>query len=413
MPCPAQNPELPSPASASAGHILAAAVLSIVIVGIYGPIMWGNFINNPDFRVHLDIARRFLETGRPYAPHFLFHGLTAALFAMHLAPSLLSAGRWVMISCNVLMSLLLYYLLWSIFQRSSVGRPSILFAAGLATLLAQPITLAHAYALGYFWPEPYQIPTSTLLKPFALAGFACTAWYLSRRTRVDLGLAVLFSVATVAGSLSKPSFLICVAPAAAALAVYRLIRRLPVSVAGLLIGLYLPAAAVLGWQFYATYSGQGANGVYHDSIVWAPFKFMRHFATGLPSKFFFTISFPLVVTILYWKQARRDTMLQLAWSSFLIGAFYSYMLVEKINWATGNLTWSGGITAFTLLVGSVVFWLRQISYEPSARWYRQRVLLCGAVLALHVISGVRMDWLYLTHYGCLVDYFNAAFVCGT
>jgi len=411
---PAQpNPCVPWSGPPDARHILAAGLFSILIAATYGTIAWGMFTGSVDFRAHVDIARRSYEIGRPLAPHFLFHLLTVALFVTHLASSLVLAGRLVMVGCYLVIPLLLYGLLWIVFRETILGRPLILFLAGVATFLAQPITLAHAYALGYFWPEPYQIPTSTMLKPFALAGFGCTVWFLSRRCRPDLYLTPLFALATLAGSLSKPSFLICVAPATALLAAVRFVRRLPISATALALGLYIPAAAVLGWQFYVTYSGQNVPGAYHDSIDWAPFKFMNYWTTGLFSKFLLTIAFPLAVTILYWRTAVRDTMLQLSWLSFLFGSFYSYMLAERINWSAGNMTWSGGITAFTLFVGSVVFWLRQVSVEASSGGLQRRAIFCGAILALHAISGARLDWLYLAHYGCPLDFRAVEFVCST
>jgi hypothetical protein len=393
------------------GHLIAVSVLTIVIVGIYGTIAWNMFDSNPDFRVHLRVAQRFYDTGRPYAPHFLFHGLTAALFATHLVSSFAVAGRSVMVGCYVAIPLLLYGLLWGALRHTSGGKPLVLFLIALATLLAQPITRAHAYALGYFWLEPYQIPTSTLLKPFALIGFACTIRCLSHRSPGNVRLAVLFALATALGSLSKPSFLICLAPAAAIMAVYRFVRRLPVSLPGLLAGLYVPAAAVLGWQFYSSYSGHGAGGAYHDTIIWSPLKFMSAFATNLPAKFLLSVAFPLTTTILYWRETRRDVMVQLSWLCFLFGAFYSYMLVEKAHWSAGNLGWSAYITAFTLFAGSVVFWVRRVCFDPPRSWFLARALLCGIILSLHVISGVIMDPRYLTHRNCQVDYANAEFVC--
>ena len=109
------------------------------------------------------------QYGPPLAPHFLYHALIAALFAMHLAPSLLCAGRLILVACYLIIPFILYGFLRTVLRVPAFA-PAYLFIAGLTILLAQPITLAHAYALGYFWPEPYQIPTSTLLKPFALAG---------------------------------------------------------------------------------------------------------------------------------------------------------------------------------------------------------------------------------------------------
>jgi hypothetical protein len=396
--------------SVASFHVAAAAVLATLVAGVYGRIAWGMFIGSDDFYSHIALAGQFYNTGRPPVPHFLFHGLVAALYASQLASSLVAAGRFWMVVCYVAIPLIMYGILRIEFKNSFAGGPLVLFAVALATLVAQPITLAQAYALGYFWPEPYQIPTSTLLKPFALAGFWLTFWYLTHR-RIHPLLTALFALTTVAGALSKPSFMICILPAATIFGLYRLYRRLPISTSGLLLGLYLPGAAVLAWQFYSTYLGPKVGGAYHDAIDWAPLKFMSYWATGLLAKFLLSIAFPLAVALLYWKEARRDALLQLSWLTFLFGTFYSYMIAERVYWGAGNFVWSGYITDFLLIVGSAVFWLRQVSLKPSSGWLRCAAILCGAVLLLHTVSGVRMDWLYLTHYGCPLNFRDAKFAC--
>jgi hypothetical protein len=65
----------------------------------------------------------------------------------------------------------------------------------------------------------------------------------------------------------------------------------------LLAGFCLPTAAVLGWQYYQTYSGHVGLVAYRDSIIWAPLKVMLHYTTGLLQKFLLFIVFQLLVTL--------------------------------------------------------------------------------------------------------------------
>jgi hypothetical protein len=104
-------------------------------------------------------------------------------------------------------------------------------------------------------------------------------------------------------------------------------------------------------------------------------------------------------------------MLQLAWLCFAAGALYTYGFVEKIGWANGNFVWSGYIAAFILFAASAFFVLRQIGSAASWKSARTAALVCGLALALHALSGLRLDWLYLTHYGCSVSYTTAEFLC--
>ena len=119
------------------------------------------FTGSPDYRAHLGIAKGLDETGRPGVPHFLFHALIAALFANHLAPSLTFAGRLVVVVCYILTSLTMFLLLWAVFRNSRIGRPWILFLAGLATRLAHrfvrrlPYSFAELLGGCIFPPLPY------------------------------------------------------------------------------------------------------------------------------------------------------------------------------------------------------------------------------------------------------------------
>lgn len=368
------------------------------------------FLRFDDFQDHLHIAQHLFETGRPIVPHFLFHGVTAALHAL-VGQRLLVAGALASVAAYFLTGLVTYAIYWNALRGSRLAAPGLIAIFTLVTLVAQPITSAQAYTLGYLWPEPYHSPTYTMLKPFALAGFAGTAWFLTRN-QGRLDLAALLAVVTIASALSKPNFVICLLPAASLMLAYRVWRREPLSPRALIVGLYAPASAVLVWQFLVTFPGAGsASEMYRVSAAWAPLKFMHFWATDLAAKLLASVLFPVTVTAFYWPLARRDPLLQFAWLCFGFGALYSYGVVETTNWAAGNFVWSGYVTVLTLLVANTVFWLRQAA-SAEGRWQVRRAIVCGAVFALHILSGVRLTALYLTHYGCRVDLRLGQYVCG-
>ena len=390
-----------------AGHIVAALALVAITAGIYGTIAAGLVNGSGDYRNHVRFAKSFYETGKLPAPHFLLHALIAGLFAAHLAPSFDAACRLVLIGSYVAVAHILYAAFRHALRGFQIGRPRGVFLLSLAVMLAEPINLSHAYQIGYLWPEPYSIPTSILMKPFALAGFFLAAGCLSKRA-MGLAAVAALCVATVAGTLSKPSFIICIVPGAAVVAIFRLWEGSPISWRGLLLGLYLPAIATLGWQFRETYSGAGTDVAYHDSIIWAPLKVMSLYATNLPLKLALSALFPLTVTAICWRRARREVALQLGWGVFVSGAAYTYLVAEKDHWRAGNFAWSGYIATFVLFVASVLVFGQVLATKSTRGW---PILVCGAVLALHVACGVRMDWVYLTHYGCGENYRTAEFVC--
>ena len=380
-----------------ARHLTAAALVASLVAAVCGSIATGLFAGSSDFRSHLTVALHLYETARPIAPHFLYHGLTAVVYALQPGPSIFVAGAVVIIAAYWLTGAVTYAIYWRVFRQSRLAVPWVIAVISVATLLAQPITAVHTYTIGYLWPDPYHSPTFTMLKPFALAGFAGTVWFLTRHQAAGAGPGVLFALVTLASALTKPSFVICALPSTALMMAWRLWRRLPLSSWALIGGLYAPAGAVLAWQFLAAFSGAGGDEMYQDSVSWAPLKFMSHWATGLPAKFAASTLFPLTVAAVYWPTARRDTLLQFAWLCFGFGAVYSYAVVETDHWAAGNFVWSGYITLFTLFVATTIFWLRQVA-SSAGRW-STRALVCGAAFALHVASGLRLTWLYLREYG--------------
>ena len=380
-----------------ARHLTAAALVATLVAAVCGSIATGLFAGSSDFRSHLTVALHLYETARPIAPHFLYHGLTAVVYALQPGPSIFVAGAVVIVASYWLTGAVTYAIYWRVFRQSRLAVPWVIAVISVATLLAQPITTVHTYTIGYLWPDPYHSPTFTMLKPFALAGFAGTVWFLTRHQAAGAGPGVLFALVTLASALTKPSFVICALPSTALMMAWRLWRRLPLSSWALIGGLYAPAGAVLVWQFLAAFSGAGGDEMYQDSVSWAPLKFMSHWATGLPVKFAASTLFPLTVAAVYWPTARRDTLLQFAWLCFGFGAVYSYAVVETDHWAAGNFVWSGYITLFTLFVATTIFWLRQVA-SSAGRW-STRALVCGAAFALHVMSGLRLTWLYLREYG--------------
>jgi len=381
----------------STRHLIAAGLVAIAAGAVFGAIAGTMFLTSGDFKFHLDIAKRFSESGRPAVPHFLFHGATAVVYAVLPGASLAAAGTLVMAAAYFLTGGVAYAMFWRRLRESRLAAPLWLAVATLATLIAQPITMAPGYTLGYLWPEPYTSPTYSMMKPFALAGFAATAWFLARRRAPSVGIVLLFALVSIASGLSKPNFIICLLPAAALLTTYRIWRRQPVSTAALVVGLFVPAAAIVAWQIFASFAvgGDADAAMYQDSVSWAPLKFMRHWATGLTAKFVASTLFPLTVTAAYWPQARRDTLLQCGWLCFGFGAFYSYALAETRNFHTGNFVWSGYITVFTLFVAAAVVWLREAA-AAEGKWPVGRALVCGAGFALHVASGARLTWQYLS-----------------
>jgi hypothetical protein len=389
--------DVPALPRLSRSHAAAASLLAALVLLVYGSLAWRwTTVEGTDYTAHAWYAEILYNTGHPPIPHFLYHLLSIAVYAAGLARSLLVAGVEVQIAFYGILAFTIYAAMRAAVRNSRLDRAPAIFLAALAGFVAQPVTMERSYAIGYFWSETYNNATLVLLKPFALISFFCASWYLSRRSRRATWMWAVFAASVVAGALTKPSYLICFLPAAAIATAILMARGAPVSPLPLLAGLGVPGLAVLGAQFYLTYAGGSGGFGYHDSIVWAPFKFMNYWSHGgLLYKLLLSIVFPVTIVIAYGRRAFLDRSLQLAWGTFVIALFYAYLLAEQAQWSAGNFTWSAYAAVFVLYIGSLVFWLRQLAADGPAAWRTPRAWLCGAAITLHAISGLRLDWSYL------------------
>ena len=381
-------------------HATAVTALTALVCVVYGSIDQGMSSRSAmnDHVAHLLWGQDLFRTGKIVTPHFFYQAVIALLCRTGIMPSLPFSGVLVAVLAYGATAMLLYLFLLHAANRNSIWRrPAVVFLASLSLMVAQPLVVAPWAEIGYFWTEPYNSPTFALFKPFSLIVFACAAWYLSERRTVDYWLIAVFAAMTVASTLTKPSFIVCLLPVGTLLLLWRMLQKKPVSFVPLLLGLILPAAVALGWQYYISYTGR--TGLwYQDSIIWAPLQVMHYHTAELPKKLLLSIVFPLLVSILYWNRLRSSVMMQAAWGSFVLALFYTYTLAEKIRLPAGNFLWSAYISLFILFFASSIFLVRQLSAKETntPRW--KGVLCCTALIA-HAVAGALMDWTYLNRFG--------------
>jgi hypothetical protein len=169
----------------------------------------------------------------------------------------------------------------------------------------------------------------------------------------------------------------------------------------LIVGsVFIPAALVLGWQYWFTYSPQAQAGYSTFGgeparIAFAPLELLlvwwRMSAADIIPQILLSVAFPVVVYVAYFPQARRSLILNLAWLTFLIGEAYGLLLVERPNTPSANMLWSGKIGLFVLFVITLVFFVRQnkgILFDGGKLRLDPRFLMCGAVYLLHLLPNL-------------------------
>ena len=306
---------------------------------------------------------------------------------------------------NVFLVWLLAVIVWVQIRTAgslhTVGGVVVGIALVTGLIILTPLALLHAqdgrYYLGYIGINVWHNPTVIAAKPFAyltflatLAGFPGQSKAKARVTPCGI---LAFAAIVVLGATVKPSFLMCLVPAACFVAACRQFWfRRPVRWTYLLMGLVLPTLIVLAWQsrIYTRYTG-GAHATF------SPLLTMSILSRHLGLKLGLSIVFPVACYLAWWKVARSRTRLNLAWLAFAVGLVYTYFVAETQRVAHGNFLWGAQLALLILFVESTLFIVekaRSATVDAAEKNRdRRRATACLIIFALHVLFGV----IYCTH----------------
>jgi hypothetical protein len=360
-------------------------------------------INVSDYAYHIEASAAIAQgvnvdlVDGPCAkcPHHLYHYLTIVIEALLPGENFKSAA----ILASMLSYVTLALVVASSYHRQLRGRhPWQAIGLTLALLLTGPILIfsltsgVFQQSFVYVHPFSYHSATTTLMRPLALIVFLYAASALVPPL-VSWGQVAMAAFVTYLLGNAKPSFNLAFVPASLIVVFYRSIRRRFVDyrVFAAILGVML---MLLGAQYLTTFNG-GDTG---SGVSIQPFGFLMGRGFEIPDillKHLLSFGMPLVILILYWREAITDGLLGLAWVIFFFGLFFELFVVELGQRAAhGNFYWTGEITLFVLLFASVHFWLRAMGGRLDSKGWRARIV--WGVWALHIIGGVYWYLLHLT-----------------
>lgn len=265
----------------------------------------------------------------------------------------------------------------------------------IVTPIIAPWLLDGAYYFGYIGLANYHNPTVHMLRPFALLMFIFAMDVLQGPGHS--AWKILFAALVVsAATFLKPSYTVTLLPALGLMALYWLFKRRPIDWYLAIFGFGLPAVLILGAQFLVTYIRGEPDG----GIALMPFRAAQMLSGFIAIKFFMSIFFPLVISLVFFRQVRRDATMGLAWLGFAAGALQYFLLIELGSRFThANFLWGAQITLFVLFAVTIRFLLQQEfsleHFSKPSRW------LAYAVYLPHILSGIAYYiFCYVTpHYG--------------
>jgi hypothetical protein len=363
----------------------------------------------PDFGGHAGFAQRIVESGISSlpTPHFLYQLLEILLVAVIPGLTFKTAGFFIVLAADIATAILIYQLLRRTNEEAALpgGRKALVYILlSVSLFLVFPIVFSRALVVAdaraysaLIYAVSLHNPTYLLLRPFAVA----ITWLGARQLLATpfrwQASAVTLAALTVLSLLAKPSFLMAFVPALGLVLAYRFVRGTRQGVWLIVGSFFVPAALVLGWQYWYTYSPQ-AQAAYSTfggepaRIAFAPLELFLGWwdmsAADIPLQILLSVAFPAVVYLAYFPQARRTLALNLAWLTFLIGQSYGLLLVERPNTPSANMLWSGKIGLFVLFVVTLAFFVHQnkaVLLDGEKFRFDPRFLVCGAVYLLHLL----------------------------
>jgi hypothetical protein len=358
---------LPWCALALAAAALTAPALSTAV-----------YVGVSDFKWHARAAQEWAAGGPLPTPHFLFQALLIAVTP--LLPGLDWTGRAVAlaVACKAAQAVVTAALLEGAVPLTRRGaRLAAASGLALALLIATPVTFptwaARNLYHGYLGMAVYHNPTMLLLAPLAIALW----WTVARGLDGAPVSPALLALLTIASALAKPSHLIALLPAAAALTILLLRSARPPAWRMLLTACALPAAAVLVLQFAFHFGGGG--------LAWAPLRAMTYRDASLLGRFLLSALFPIVALAAFPRAVLRPAA-ALAVLAFGCGSAYAYLLAEADFVSARNFSWSAQSALVVLFVATTRAVLETAG--TALRWKHARLGLCALALLAHVVCGV-------------------------
>ena len=357
-----------------------------------------------DFKVHVLAASKVVDfTYAKLVPHFLFHLLVVVVnwIGWEGATQGLHASGLVVTSvCCGLFAIIAYVVLRRSFDAAPSPRTSAI-AAGLtlAVVMISPVTIftwPDNLYLGYIGLQVFHSPTQLVLRPIALVLFLCILRIFSDdRRSADAPLIAITTAATALSALAKPTYLPCLLPGVGLLFLYRLARGRAVDWRLVIVGLALPAVALLLWQFSLAYTGAGSG-----KILFMPFAVVAHHSDWLVPKFFLSLLFPLCAYALYFKEARTTVSVNLGWLVLFFGVSQMYLLAEsgRRMWH-GNFLWGAQLSLLILVLMTTAFFverLRDSFATPGGDRSIVKAATVGGAFALHLVSGLYQSYARFT-----------------
>ena len=362
--------------------------LTVLIFGfnVYRVAMHQNDLSR-DFSLYAQFVSSMKQRGSIVTPHFIYPLLV--LLVSYIVPvrSYAAIGAGIVLAFQLLFATVC----WN-FWRTQRTTNAPLRNAPILTLmvmLVTPITIVtplHQY-FGYIGITIYHNPTMLIARPIALIHFLifCSVLTAGKYSTRQLISSVLLIVVV---TLMKPNYTLIVIPAATLLILFAWRRRNVPQRNFMLLGVLVPGACVLLWQFLFTYlvpnSFLGSSG-----IEFAPLLVYNTVSDTVFFKFLLSILFPLSMLIIWRKEALSSNVYIFSFLLFLFGSIEAYGFAERGSRVyDGNLLWSAQFGLFFWFLISMKLAYTQLSKNGGRLVRSPKFGIALVAFFLHLSSGL-------------------------
>lgn len=355
-----------------------------------------------DLNTHLVILQKYVAAGK-WPGNFLYY-LTVYLFSFITRSEQLS----VAILLGLAVAARVYITLWLInkvldkkletFDLTINVFIKLLFALlVLCHSMVLTFNLNQQLYLGTITPNVWHNSTWLFMMPFALLLFYFSYKYLLEG-KTDNWLLILILI--VINISIKPSFFFCFGLSFPLLC---LIRFKFTKKSLIVVLITFLGFLILGLQYIYIYKFDNVLPTFYNNesskIIFQPFLVWNAFSKNILFDLMKSISFPILVYLLYYKYAKNNLLLKYSLINYIFALLIFVLFAESgPRLFHGNLIWQTYAAAYILFFSSLIVFVTQLNVKKFKFEIRDFVVM--AAYLLHIQSGI----LYLAKIFTLNNY---------
>lgn len=243
------------------------------------------------------------------------------------------------------------------------------------------------YYYGKIVPNVWMNSTTIFLFPFSLLLFWVQFKALENNEKYTRHLLLMLSLLVIMNILIKPSFYFAYMPATLYLLLkrYGLSKKMVRSSSPVILG--LPVIYFMHKLIFVEKIGD-FNDTAGMIIISKPFEVWTYYVPGwyLPISFAFSLAFPIMFTIFYYKKANNSFLIKYSVLLFTFAFLISVFIAEKgPRMYHGNFMWQNVICSYILFLSTTIESLKIIIVNG---FRSLKIKILTLIFLLHAFSGI-------------------------